>query len=107
MPVDFPNLPASGDKFTANGVTYQWDGTKWIAIGHTDPASSIYLPLAGGAMEGPLYLKADPVQPLEAATKQYVDANGGGSGVPPAPADGTLYGVKDGDWSNEVDAGSF
>jgi hypothetical protein len=105
MPVDFPNLPASGDKFTANGVTYQWDGTKWIAIGHTDPASSIYLPLAGGAMEGPLYLKADPVQPLEAATKQYVDANAGAN-PPPAPT-GALYGVKDGAWSNEVDAGTF
>lgn len=28
---------------------------------------------SGGAMEGPLVLGADPIQDLEAATKQYVD----------------------------------
>ena len=35
---------------------------------------TLYLPLSGGTMTGPLILAADPVQPLEAATKQYVDA---------------------------------
>ena len=33
-----------------------------------------YLPLAGGTMTGPLILAADPVQRLEAVTKQYADA---------------------------------
>ena len=33
-----------------------------------------YLPLAGGTMTGPLILAADPIQPLEAVTKQYADA---------------------------------
>ena len=35
---------------------------------------TLYLPLSGGTMTGPLILAADPAQPLEAATKQYVDA---------------------------------
>lgn len=36
--------------------------------------SSEFLPLAGGTMEGTLILDADPVDSLDAATKQYVDA---------------------------------
>jgi hypothetical protein len=35
---------------------------------------TVYLPIPGGTMTGPLILAADPVQNLEAATKQYVDA---------------------------------
>jgi len=34
-----------------------------------------FLPLAGGTMTGPLLLAADPVGPLEAVTKQYLDTN--------------------------------
>lgn len=33
------------------------------------------LPISGGTMTGPLTLAADPVANLQAATKQYVDAN--------------------------------
>ena len=44
---------------------------------------TLYLPLSGGAMTGPLILAADPVQPLEAATKQYVDES-------PLSSDGRL-----------------
>lgn len=33
------------------------------------------LPISGGTMTGPLTLAADPVTNLQAATKQYVDAN--------------------------------
>jgi carbonic anhydrase/acetyltransferase-like protein (isoleucine patch superfamily) len=36
-------------------------------------ASGAYLPLAGGTMTGAIKLPADPVNALEAATKQYVD----------------------------------
>ena len=38
----------------------------------------------------PLFLAADPIDPLGAATKQYVDANAGGGGLDQATADG-LY----------------
>jgi len=38
-----------------------------------------FLPLSGGTLTGPLNLSADPTIPLEAATKQYVDANIGSS----------------------------
>lgn len=34
---------------------------------------SNYLPLIGGTMTGPIVLATDPVNPLEASTKQYVD----------------------------------
>lgn len=34
---------------------------------------------AGDTMTGPLVLPGDPTQPLEAATKQYVDQHGGGA----------------------------
>jgi hypothetical protein len=49
----------------------------------------------------PLVLPADPIAPLQAATKQYVDAHasGGGGGIPEAPSDGTLYGRKNAVWS--------
>jgi hypothetical protein len=33
-----------------------------------------YLPLTGGTLSGPLYLSGDPVTPLQAADKRYVDA---------------------------------
>ena len=32
--IDFPATPTIGQQFVAgNGVTYQWDGTKWFAVG--------------------------------------------------------------------------
>ena len=45
----------------------------WVPSSPCAPPT-LYLPLSGGTMTGPLILAADPVQPLEAATKQYVDA---------------------------------
>ena len=47
-------------------------------------------------MVKPLYLAADPIQPLEAATKQYVDTNAAGGVTvadtpPPTPTPGTLW----------------
>jgi hypothetical protein len=38
-------------------------------------ADSLYVKLLGGTMGGPLLLSADPLDPLGAATKQYVDTN--------------------------------
>lgn len=69
--IDFPSNPTQGQQFQASGVTWTWDGSKWTASG----LGVAYLPLAGGTMLGPIVLAADPAAPLQAATKQYVDAN--------------------------------
>lgn len=60
--------------------------------------SAIYLLLSGGTMSGTLVLNADPVNPLEASTKQYVDstaANGVAKGAcvyaTTAPLPANLY----------------
>jgi len=45
------------------------------------------VPLAGGTMTGPLILSADPAASLQAATKHYVDNNGGGAALDTNPAD--------------------
>lgn len=46
------------------------DMTPLAPAGSTEPG--IYLPLAGGTMEGQLFLAEDPEHPSEAATRQYV-----------------------------------
>jgi hypothetical protein len=33
MALDFPNSPTVGATFTSAGVTWTWDGTKWVATG--------------------------------------------------------------------------
>lgn len=60
-----------------------------------------YLSLAGGTMEGPLYLARPPQLPSEAATKAYVDGGRRGAATsgmavvskapPPAPTIGDLW----------------
>ena len=30
MAFNFPSSPSNGDNYTANGFTYQYDGSKWI-----------------------------------------------------------------------------
>jgi hypothetical protein len=61
-----------------------------------------FLSIAGGSMTGPMYLLNDPTDPRMPATKAYVDAmggtGGGGTGIPEAPADGVLYGRRNGAW---------
>jgi hypothetical protein len=48
--IDFPSSPIVGQQFTAAGVTWTWDGTKWLAAG-TSPG---FLPLIGGTLTGAL-----------------------------------------------------
>lgn len=36
--LDFPNSPATNDIYTANGVSYQWNGTAWVS--YTSAANS-------------------------------------------------------------------
>ena len=47
MAFNFPSSPSNGDNYTANGFTYQYDGSKWIrkspstgAQGSTGPTGS-------------------------------------------------------------------
>ena len=64
------------------------------------------LPSTGGTIDGGLYLKGDPVDPMEAATKQYVDneiskieIQGGGSGAtftPHVSTEGVISWTNDG-----------
>jgi hypothetical protein len=50
------------------------------------------------ATAGPVILPADPVNPLEAATRQYVDRKAGG-GLTDAPNDGKAYGRLGAAWA--------
>lgn len=55
-------------------------------------ADARYLQLAGGQMGGALLLFEDPVQNMEAATRQWVLAQVAAGGIPEAPTDGQIYG---------------
>jgi len=68
--IDFPASPTLGQQFTAAGVTWTWDGTKWTSSG----LSVAYLPLAGGTMTGPIVLSADPAAAMQPVTLQYFNA---------------------------------
>lgn len=51
--------------------------TMYYGLTGTGLTVSGVLLTAGGTMSGPLFLARDPIQPLEAATKEYVDAKTG------------------------------
>lgn len=57
--IDFPNSPSVGQTFTPAGSnqTWLWDGTKWVVAGASG-GSSIYLPITGGTLTGPLTAQA-------------------------------------------------
>lgn len=89
----FPINPAPGDiAVGANGATWVWDGAKWVG-GMGGP----YLPLAGGTMTGRLLLYANPTEPFEATTKDYVDRVA--NAWPDPPMDGQVYGLMLRNWT--------
>jgi hypothetical protein len=73
MAMDLPNSPAVNDQFTVGLTTYRWDGEKW---------TSGVAPVAGKKpiyddgsvpMVAQLTLIDPPVNPTDAADKNYVD----------------------------------
>ena len=49
MAINFPTSPSTNDTHTHNGVTYEWDGTSWLAQGST---STYSLPTASSTVLG-------------------------------------------------------
>jgi hypothetical protein len=41
MPLDFPSSPTTGQSYTLNGRTWEWNGSGWqVAIGNPTPVTS-------------------------------------------------------------------
>lgn len=53
-PFDFPNSPTLGQTVSNGGVSYQWDGVKWVAVGGGGGGGGAFLPLTGGTLSGDL-----------------------------------------------------
>jgi hypothetical protein len=82
---DFPNNPVVNQSVTApNGGFFIWDGIKWT--NGAGPAPTLYIPISGGAMSGPLTLSGNATQPLHAVPLQQV--NSAAAGGPFLPTSG-------------------
>jgi hypothetical protein len=97
-PTGVPNNTLWWNSTDGCAYLYYFDGDshQWVIISPV-PDISLYLPLAGGTMTGPLTLAADPTSSLQAATKNYVDLHSGG--IIDAPSDDKSYGRLNAAWS--------
>jgi hypothetical protein len=81
--------PASPNAYTADmRANFQAAADEISALQAAMDAPAPWLPLDGGTMVGPLTLADDPVNPLDAATMQYVDALV--AAIPPVDLSGYL-----------------
>lgn len=102
-----PTKPVYGSPTTESVRTNFLIAKEEITALENVTSNGPFLPLTGGVMDGIITLKADPLNPLEAATKHYVDINigsGGGGGIPEAPNDGVTYGRRFSAWNQVVAA---
>jgi hypothetical protein len=72
--VDGLIVPASTVDPLMDGTAAPGTAVPYSREDHVHPSDTSRVALAGDTMTGALVLAADPVNPLEAATKQYVDA---------------------------------
>lgn len=64
MALDFPNTPTNGQTYNSAGVSWQWDGAKWLNGGNTG-----FLPLIGGTINpGPLLVTSGTAQAARSMT---------------------------------------
>jgi len=83
-----PATPINGQLWweSDSGITYIWyddgDTEQWVQLS-TVASTADYVKKNGDTMTGLLTLSGNPVSPLDAAPKQYVDAAGGGGGPNP------------------------
>jgi hypothetical protein len=107
--IDFPNSPVSGQTFVSNNIVYVFNGVAWVVTNAPGPPSlDDYVLKAGDTMTGRLTLSADPVNPLDAATKQWVESLI--SGLPLGGTAGQAL-VKDPtndpQWGANIDGGDY
>lgn len=101
----FPPTGESGVIYIATDTNrlYRWGGSSYIQItANSDPAK---VNKAGDTMTGFLTLNADPVNPLQAATRQFVLATlstATAGTVLEAPNDAFVYGRKQLGWTQVV-----
>ena len=58
--LNFPATPTLDDTYTANGVTYKWNGNYWEATDEFSP-SNLYVNKDGDNMTGDLTLDTDKI----------------------------------------------
>jgi hypothetical protein len=67
---DFANSPTIGQTVSNGGISYIWDGAKWVA---TPNSGGDFVNVSGDTMTGPLVLSGDPTASAQAANKHYID----------------------------------
>jgi hypothetical protein len=104
---DFPANPTVGQVYdTGTGAVYTWDGLAWKSSVSAPTGDSEFVLKIGDTMTGPLTLSADPVAPMYAATKQYVDSRA----LPPSGSVGQALVINTSGiptWGAPVDGGNF
>jgi hypothetical protein len=60
MALDFPNSPANGQTYVVGGVTWTWDGTKWIASNAATAPTAMPFFVPGKPVAGAKYHMAMP-----------------------------------------------